>query len=318
MIRRPPRSTLFPYTTLFRSPAPPANPYFNVPQGMQVNPTAPDANYPTTPPPGPNTTGLNPLANIDAQIGRETAGGEITQRELGLSSKTAEAQAAKEREGADTLTQGLINDEADHKAAKAHVDAMDQQRETAWKNFMANNTVDPNREWNSRGTAGKVVAGICVFFSGMGQGLIAGGGTSVIKNTVDEINKAIDHDIDAQKSSIENNYKGLVEAGHIADTAQERSKYEDAHRLEYRLNGWNAVQHQIKTIGDESQSPLIKMQAEQALLATQGVVADLRTKKFQLAAAQAAAGRAQAATLQKESEAALQGETDKLLALHRS
>src|SRR3712207_7033744 len=34
MIRRPPRSTLFPYTTLFRSPAPGP-----VPEGMRVVPT---------------------------------------------------------------------------------------------------------------------------------------------------------------------------------------------------------------------------------------------------------------------------------------
>src|SRR2546430_12198701 len=33
MIRRPPRSTLFPYTTLFRSPRPPAAPRHGAPPG---------------------------------------------------------------------------------------------------------------------------------------------------------------------------------------------------------------------------------------------------------------------------------------------
>src|SRR5256885_15071354 len=35
MIRRPPRSTLFPYTTLFRSPLPPGGKNYITPQGFE-------------------------------------------------------------------------------------------------------------------------------------------------------------------------------------------------------------------------------------------------------------------------------------------
>src|SRR5947209_14279920 len=43
MIRRPPRSTLFPYTTLFRSPPPTApSPRFVAPQHPPATPQSPD------------------------------------------------------------------------------------------------------------------------------------------------------------------------------------------------------------------------------------------------------------------------------------
>src|SRR2546430_12569614 len=50
MIRRPPRSTLFPYTTLFRSSHPPSSPS---PPTNATTPAPPTTTAPT-PPPAPN------------------------------------------------------------------------------------------------------------------------------------------------------------------------------------------------------------------------------------------------------------------------
>src|SRR3712207_6909474 len=56
MIRRPPRSTLFPYTTLFRSPLPTLRAMLTQPKAAQGIPSSPGGKFPLGDPPTTNAS----------------------------------------------------------------------------------------------------------------------------------------------------------------------------------------------------------------------------------------------------------------------
>ena len=72
----------------------------------------------------------------------------------------------------------------------------DERTEKAYQDVL-NSKVDPNHYWNSMDTGNKVLAGIAMLLSGMGQGLIGGENTAL-----KVIDKAIDRDIEGQKMDL--------------------------------------------------------------------------------------------------------------------
>ncbi len=106
--------------------------------------------------------------------------------------------------------------------------------------------VDPDRFWKGRNTGQKILAGVAVFLSGLGQGLQGRGGNA----SLEMIQKQIDDDIQLQKESASddkerkrdavtdanNVYRMMLDKGMNATQAEAAARVVSAQMLDAKLN----------------------------------------------------------------------------------
>lgn len=308
--------------TLGNPAVPPVNnmqlgqPQFQPPPDMSApQVAAPPLQLPPQPPPNaaaspdvaaalaapPSVAPLNPLAGDDYLARSAQQHGELDQQKSAIDADRQAQQADKEAAAVADQQAQIAQQAADHQAMQSHMAEIEKQREAAITKLMSTH-IDPNRLWNKMDTGERVMSNIGILVSGLGQGLSAAGGHQMPNMAMDRLNKAIDDDIGAQKTDMDNGYKGAVALGQVEDSEQARAKYHDDWMINHQLNSWTVVERQLKNIENQTASPITKIGAQQAALTVQDKIAGLQVDKFnKLAAAQAAAAAQQKATI-KEAE----------------
>lgn len=158
-------------------------------------------------------------------------------------------------------------------------------------NEQSTKEVDPNHYWNSKSTGSKVLAGIGVFLSGAEAG----------RNTaMDQINKAIDRDIDAQKTNRDNSWKAINEVHSLNNEDWARAMHNDVFQTQSRLAGLEVVKTQLAAAGAKSQSISVQNNAREAMAKIDDDITKQRTILGQQMAAAAAASGARLDALAKE------------------
>lgn len=95
-------------------------------------------------------------------------------------------------------------------AQQAEMKALEDNYKSVQKQMQdTSKTIDPNRLYNSMNTGQKVLAGLSVFFGGIGAGTKAALGMSTRNEALDRMQEAVKQDIEVQKTNYENKRQGL-------------------------------------------------------------------------------------------------------------
>lgn len=250
-----------------------------------------------------NKTTLNPeqytAANIQNLEGRK----QLTQQQGDVATQGAQQEAAIQAQAAADQQQQLLAQKVFMQKAMRDAQRRDDDLRTAVAG-MSKEKVDPNHWWNSKSTTGKVMANIGILLGGMGQGLMVGAGAVNARNqALDQINKAIDNDIDAQKENIGNHFKQLMLTHSLNEDSFTRSLHEQEWRNQYRIGGLEVVKQQLAANAANTNNKMVQLNAQQAMKDIDQQQNDLRYKNWQYRQNLLAQQHAGQAALDKKLEA---------------
>lgn len=264
------------------------------PQAPSQSPPAPAAPPPTTP--------LSPMGNLQGRA-QATIPQEARARDAGnIQADANDAVTAAMAQG--VIGERDLQDLRVHRmrANLAKVDQYDELQKRALAQADGTKLEDPSKHyWAQQSTGGKIMSGIALLLGGFGAAVQG----AALKRPIDNpamalLQRSIDQDYDAQKANVENAWKKVTEAGHLADTAQNRAEFEDTFYQRYNDASWGAIQHQVATIGQASQSPLMRMKAQDAADAIAQSRNDIRTQEYVTAQQQMLARIQQSQQRQRE------------------
>ena len=274
--------------------------------------------FPTPQTPAPVIPSLSPSQGIDTAAQTIKGKSDLDTAIAGTNANASAAMADNDLKAVQDLQLRQHREAEDQKAISDRQIELENRRRTGIEDLM-NSKIDIHRGdvFHSKDTGAKVMAGIGVMLGGIGQGAAGIGGHSIPNYALDKINKAITDDIDAQKEDINNHYKGLVEAGKLEDSEQSRAEHKRVWENDYQTRAWQVAQRMTKNIADQTQSPVIKANAQKAMLDANNQIAQLGVQKSIMLANQQAAMRDKAMKLQKEADERIAAQRDKLMELHK-
>lgn len=193
------------------------------------------------------------------------------ERRKGLEKREGDVNADKAVRDADILQRQAAESQQqtqDFSAAKtqrlAELAAKDAQQDAAYQKFKgaAGSLKDPSDQfWEDKGTGSRILSGLAAFASGLGAGWNGSGENPYLNH----LNKEIQGNYEAHKQNIQDLYQSSVEAGKIADTAENHAKFDlDARQASYGL-ARAAIKDQLMANGARAQSPLAKLLAQKTV-----------------------------------------------------
>lgn len=177
-------------------------------------------------------------------------------------------QATTEAAYNKTLTSQLEQQAADAQTKQqTRAKALDDQMakvQAAQADYAINKEIDPRRIWNNASTGDKIIAGIGILLSGIGQGLQARAGINAPNLALQTINNAIDRDIDAQKEN--RNARGNVVTQQQGIYADMQRRFGDDQQAESAARAvlLGNAQIQLQTIASQYKAPQLAANAQQA------------------------------------------------------
>lgn len=217
----------------------------------------------------------------------------------------SDALAAGRMEAAGTAQKQLADSQTRMSLAQHEADLADmesRQRATA----IGNMKVDPDRYWKRKDTAQKIMSGIGILFSGIGQGLMKTNSNT----SLDIIQAGINRDIDAQKADIENSKDSARMLDQISTRKFGRSMSMAEFEAHSRMDAYNFALGKTDAIAQQYDSPAIQGKADQLKAQLQGEInktkSGLALQRYEvrtaqeLAAAKAARTGDNSAALAKE------------------
>lgn len=142
-------------------------------------------------------------------------------------------------------------------------DELGKQAQQAYADFKskAGSLKDPSSEyWGDKGMGSRILSGLALFSSGFGAAMIGKGGNPYL----DYLNQQIEKNFEAHKKNIDDLYEGQVAAGHIADTAENRAKFEEQAKLTHYDLSSAHIAPELRAIGDQATGERQKLAAYQA------------------------------------------------------
>jgi hypothetical protein len=159
----------------------------------------------------------------------------------------AKAQAEGERAQAEAYAAHQTATKAAWEAGKKVSDEM-HARAKALDDAYARSEVDPEKYWKDGHS--KIVAGIGILLSGIGQGVGAAGGNKMSNMAMDVLNKAVEQNINAQEFNIK-------KAGHAAMSAHQSANDYDVQRQAEMAHAYQMLGLQVQEIAHRTGSQTV-------------------------------------------------------------
>jgi hypothetical protein len=161
--------------------------------------------------------------------------------------REAQAQAEGERAQAAAYQAHQTATKAAWEEGKKVSDEM-HARAKALDDAYARSEVDPEKYWKDGHS--KIVAGIGILLSGIGQGVGAAGGNKMSNMAMDVLNKAVEQNINAQEFNIK-------KAGHAAMSAHQNANDHDVQRQAEMAHAYQMLGLQVQEIAHRTGSQTV-------------------------------------------------------------
>ena len=158
------------------------------------------------------------------------------------------------------------------KKQEAEVVAEEQRREKAMAEQQAkvdqalsdygSMKIDPDRYWHNKSTGEKVLAGIAIALSSIGQGLQAVGGVAAPNQAMKVISDSIERDIEAQKMDIQLKRDQVQGQQNILNDMRARFGDERQAETAARMIGLEVAKSQLAQFGLNHQSEVVQANAK--------------------------------------------------------
>ncbi len=177
----------------------------------------------------------------------------------GIRQAEAEAEVAKTQIAQNE--QLVAQQAANEKERQSKLEAQQAKIETAVSDY-ANTKIEPGNFWKNKSTEDKIVSGIAIALSALGQGLQASAGVAAPNYALKIISDSIDRDIEAQKIAMQT--KGDVVNAQRGIYADMRSRFNDEREAELAAQtvALNSAQLKLQSISAENKSATVQANAK--------------------------------------------------------
>src|SRR5258708_14117385 len=248
------------------------------------------------PPAVPTTTGEYTQQTVDAKRAEAEANQALIDANVAKNDKLADFWTGVTKE-----ERTRLQDNAKFATLSSNLANSSIARNQQMNDEQANIKIDPNKNWNSFGTGGKVQAVIGLMLGGVGQGLMMYGGNKNAHNyALDALDKAIEDDINSQKANKEGLVNAVMAQQGITDNIKNRQKIELLNNHAEWENGHQLALDELSKATAQAQDPIDKANGQIAMTQLQQKIADTQRQWGQHNEAITAAVQARAAGLAKD------------------